>query len=71
MRTLYTFDSTRAAMRAVKLSEASGITIRISAIPEDISSECGIAFYVSQNQTADVNHILNENSIKANIYERE
>lgn len=70
MKHLITFASAREASRATRLMESEKLDIVVTATPEDISAECGIAILVSPEQIEACMKIITDNKIAAEIYER-
>ena len=70
MRVLVTFASAREASRCSRLLEESGIAISVTAVPEDISAECGMALFVKEEDRTACENIIAENRIRATMHER-
>lgn len=69
-RFLITFFGARDAARACKLLELASIKISVTAVPEDISSECGIALYLRPEDLGPAKELLTQNGIENKIYDR-
>lgn len=65
-----TFFGARDAARACKTLESAGIKISVTAVPEDISSECGIAIYILPNELKEAEELLKQTSIQYKTYVR-
>ncbi len=70
MNYLITFANARSASKASKLCDGHGIVSTVTAVPEDISSECGIALYIRPEEKERFVRLMLQNDIKISIYER-
>lgn len=70
MKILYTFHSTKDAAKSVKICEKNDLKVSIVAIPEHISSECGIAFNIEDFEQEKVDNLLNSIKITPIKYEQ-
>lgn len=71
MRILVVFPSARAAAKAEMLCNSNNIVSKVTPLPEDISSECGMALYINKQQINIFKSIMQQNKIEIHIYERE
>ncbi|MFI3267463.1 MAG: DUF3343 domain-containing protein [Rikenellaceae bacterium] len=71
MKILYTFHSTKDAAKSVKVCEDNHLQVSIVAIPDHISSECGIAFNVDASEQEKVDALLKNIKIIPIKYEQE
>ncbi len=65
MKKLLLFQTTRAVIRAERILQKEGFKLRVIPVPKDISSECGIAIELSEEDCAKVVSILQESGIVA------
>ena len=57
MKTLFLFVSTHDVIRAERLCAAGGMTVRVVAVPRQLSAECGMALEVLRREKIPVRTI--------------
>ncbi|MFI3322626.1 MAG: DUF3343 domain-containing protein [Rikenellaceae bacterium] len=71
VKILFTFASSRAAIKADNLCKINNLKIKVIATPEDISSECGMSLEVSDSEVAEqLASLLIEKNIQYTKYDR-
>ena len=72
-RHLALFRSTRAVIRAERLCGANGIRCRIIPVPRTISSECGMAIEIDENEIGSVTSLCSREAIEVEfaVWERQ
>ncbi len=65
---LFVFESTHAVISAEKKSLAAGIKCNIIPVPRSISSQCGLAVEINDDDEAKLSEILNNFEITYSLH---
>ncbi|MBN1130017.1 MAG: DUF3343 domain-containing protein [Chitinispirillaceae bacterium] len=67
-RVIALFRSTHSVIRAERLCLENGLYCKVIAVPRTVSSECGIALEIKQEQMAELSGMLSKSGIPFNCH---
>ncbi|MFW5774773.1 MAG: DUF3343 domain-containing protein [Chitinivibrionales bacterium] len=70
VRTFFLFKSTRDAIKAERILLAKNKRVKVIPVPRTISSECGMALVVQQEDPQELQNLLTEQSIVTRVHQQ-
>lgn len=70
MKDLALFKTTRDAIRAERICKKSDILCKVVPVPRNISSECGMALEIEEENSGLVTEIFDSEGISYSIYKK-
>jgi hypothetical protein len=67
-RLLILFETTHAAIKAERLCIGQNIPCKVIAVPREISSGCGIALELKEEQKTAIGDLLSAHSVKFSLH---
>jgi hypothetical protein len=64
------FESTRAAISAERLCTTGGVSCQVIPLPRDISSDCGIALEIGENDRDAAEKVFMREKLKVKFYNK-
>jgi hypothetical protein len=68
-KTLLLFRSTRDVIRADRACRAAGVPAQVIPVPRTISSECGMALEIRDEQRADALRVIGAQQIRVDVFD--